>query len=191
MALADPGSLAQRTRMVCHDWCRFSVPVCYDFSCKNLELVGIPDRDWKASSGWFFPAAETPEAEREQIQRAIGWMEVVIGKLTPTHNDRGQNLPAGAVFPGQLDCIDESSNTTAYLKLFESRGLLRWHKVVEKAYRRSMMDQHYAGQVLDVATGERYVVDSWFHDNGYLPYIQLSRTWVKVPLWTSYVDNSD
>ncbi|KAA3634643.1 MAG: hypothetical protein DWQ08_00255, partial [Proteobacteria bacterium] len=101
------------------------IPVCYDFGCKSRQIVSITSEEWREVSGWFKTPADTPEAERQQIKQAVGWMEVVIGKHTPTHRDTGLDLDYGGEFPGQLDCIDESLNTTTYLRLFEHYGLLR------------------------------------------------------------------
>ena len=149
-----------------------AIPVCYDFGCKNRATVNLPPGEWKSVADWFVPAAATPAGERAQIKNAIGWMEVVIGRHTPTHKDLAFDLPANddddGIFPGQLDCIDEAVNTTSYLKLFEMHGLLKHHVVLEAAYRRSLFDQHWAGQVREKQTGKRFVVDSWFQPNGYL-----------------------
>jgi hypothetical protein len=168
-----------------------AIPVCYNFGCKVREIVAITDEEWEEVSGWFRTPAPNPEEEREQIKRAIGWMEVVIGKHTPTHRDKGLDLEYGAEFPGQMDCIDESLNTTTYLTLFENHGLLRHHRVLDRAYRRAIFDQHWAGQIEEIASGKRFAVDSWFHDNGILPYVQEMSEWEDIPFFfSSYVDNS-
>ena len=140
---------------------------------------------------WFAVPAENAEQEREQIRRAIGWMEVVIGRHTPTHIDLefDKALDIDNRETGQLDCIDESVNTTTYLRLFESSGFLHHHVVIEEAYRRSLFDQHWAGQVREVKSGTRYIVDSWFQPNGYLPVIQESEDWEDITLLSAVVDN--
>ena len=166
-----------------------SVPVCYNFGCKVKATIAITEEEWPSIAGWFTSQATTAAEERQQIRQALGWMEVVVGKHTPTHRDKGLNLPEGAQFPGQLDCIDESMNTTTYLRLFEKEGLLTHHKVLDRAYRRALFNQHWAGQVEELKTGKRYVFDSWFQDNGFLPYLQLSSEWEDIRfLYSSYVD---
>lgn len=168
-----------------------NIPVCYDFGCKTLQVVAITPAEWQEVSGWFQPPAATAAEERQQIKQAIGWMEVVIGKHTPTHRDTGLDLEYHGEFPGQLDCIDESLNTTTYLRLFEHYGLLHHHRVLDRAYRRAIFDQHWAGQVEETHTGRRFVVDSWFQDNGILPYVQELHEWQDIPFFfSSYVDNS-
>jgi hypothetical protein len=166
--------------------------VCFNFGCTTSEVVELSVKEWREVADWFATEAPNAAAEREQIRRAIGWMEVVVGKHLPTHRDRALNLETGGRFPGQLDCIDESLNTTTYLMLFESHGLLRWHTVVERAFRRAALDQHWSGQIEELRTGERFVIDTWFQDNGYLPSVQPAAEWKDVPFFfTSLRDNSD
>ncbi|NKB76192.1 MAG: hypothetical protein GKR96_03880 [Gammaproteobacteria bacterium] len=171
-----------------------AIPVCYDFGCKNGAVVNLPLTEWEGVTGWFVPQAETAEQERDQIMRAIGWMEVLIGRHTPTHKDLAFDLPAqddvSHLFPGQQDCIDEAVNTTTYLRLFEQSGLLTHHTVIGQAYRKAILDQHWAGQVKELITGKRWVVDSWFQPNGYLPVIQASEEWEDISLFTAVVDDS-
>ena len=155
-----------------------NVPICYGFSCQTRVVISVTPAEWQSVVGLFSPAAPTPADERQQIREAIGWMEVIVGNHTPTHLDRGLNLekePPEKL--GQMDCIDESINTTTYLTLFEQQGHLRWHRVIEPAYRRSMFDAHWAGQIEEVETETAFVVDSWFRDNGMLPYIKESSVW--------------
>ena len=171
-----------------------AIPVCYDFGCKTRDVISLPLTEWEGVAGWFIPEAKTAQEEREQIKSAIGWMEVLVGRHTPTHRDLAFDLPAqddvSHLFPGQQDCIDEAVNTTTYLRLLEQTGLLEHHTVIEQAYRKAILDQHWAGQLRELATGKRWVVDSWFQPNGYLPVIQASEEWEDISLLTAVVDDS-
>ena len=172
-----------------------AIPVCFDFGCKNSAVVNLPITEWAGVTGWFDPVAESPEQEREQIKNAIGWMEVLIGRHTPTHRDIAFDLPGGEddvsyLFPGQQDCIDEAVNTTTYLRLLEISGYFKHHIVIEQAYRRAIFDQHWAGQIRETVTGDRYVVDSWFQPNGYLPVIQASEDWESITMISAVIDDS-
>lgn len=113
------------------------------------------------------------------IRQAIAILESIAGAHTPTHLDRGRN-PIVDDWPGQMDCIDESMNTRRYLDLLQERGLLHWHRAVERAYRAPyIFDQHWAGQIIERETLDRYVVDSWHLDNGHPPYIQALNDWLR------------
>jgi hypothetical protein len=168
------------------------IPVCMNFSCREMQFIAISPEEWSSIANWLRPEAPDAMTERLNIKNAIGWMEVIVGRYTPTHRDLGGDLGnPDAQFPGQLDCIDESFNTTAYLQLFQNNDLLKFHKVVDRAYRRAIIDQHWAGQIETLDGGERWVVDSWFQRNGYLPYIQRSEQWKDINIfYTANLDSS-
>ncbi len=168
-----------------------NIPVCMNFSCRKKQTISLSLEEWDSIANWMKPAASDAQSERLNIKNAIGWMEVIVGRHTPTYRDLGGDLGnPEAQFPGQLDCIDESINTTTYLELFEQNGLLKYHKVVERAYRRAILDQHWAGQLETIDSGERWVVDSWFQHNGYLPYLQTSEKWKNINIFTANLDSS-
>ncbi|MCY4050310.1 MAG: hypothetical protein OXE41_08215 [Gammaproteobacteria bacterium] len=171
-----------------------AITVCYNFGCKTRSTVNLSEQEWLEVANWFNPPAKTPKEELRQIKHAIGWMEVLIGRYTPTHKDLAFSLPRVEnyrdLFPGQQDCIDESTNTTTYLLLFEKQGLLQHFEVIERAYRQAIFDQHWAAQVREKSTGSRFVVDSWFQPNGYLPVIQASEEWEDIPFMSAVIDSS-
>ena len=170
-----------------------AIPVCFDFGCASKATVKLPISEWDSVAGWFREPAATPKEEREQIRKAIGWLEVLIGRYTPTHRDlefdKVENIDNRET--GQLDCIDESVNTTTYMRLFEGNGFLKHHVVIEEAYRKAIFDQHWAGQIREIKTGKRFVVDSWFQPNGHLPIVQPSAEWEDINLLSAVIDNSD
>jgi hypothetical protein len=69
-----------------------------------------------------------------------------------------------------MDCIDHSQSTTRLLKLLEARGSLRWHRVLPPEVRsRMFLTVHWSAVIEEKnKDGEaaRFVVDSWFVDNG-------------------------
>lgn len=168
-----------------------AIPVCYHFDCNTRQVVGINAEEWTQVAGWFAEPALDAAAEREQIRKAVGWLEFVIGRYTPIHRDLGQDR-LGDSHLGQMDCVDEEKNVTTFLHLFQNQGLIKFHRVVEPAYRRTAWDQHWAGQIEEVQGGQRWVVDSWFQDYGNNPYVQKAEQWSDIPFFfsSSYIDNS-
>jgi len=182
--------------------------ICHGFGCRYKETISITEKEWSQIKGFFRKAAETPAAEREQIRRAAGWFEVIAGRHSPIHRDKGKNDYPNqfetvrlnkdetrdlGTLVGQMDCIDESLNMTTYLKAMERAGLFRHHRVVERALRQSAVDQHYAGQIEEVDSGQRWVVDSWFYDYGSLPYVEEAKEWHDIPFLfsTSFPEEAD
>ena len=166
--------------------------VCYNYGCKHLEWVSLTSAEWNEVLAVFATAADSAQQERQQIRQAIALMEQFVGRHTPTYRDRGRNPPTDD-WPGQMDCIDESVNTTSYLQLFETYGGLRWHRVSGRVARAPyFFDLHWAGQLVERATQQHYAVDSWFLDNGGLPYIQPLEKWqAKQPFNQAAIDVLD
>lgn len=158
-----------------------TVEVCYDFGCKSRQEVSLQTGEWASVRALF--NASNADMEREQIKLAVARMETLVGQYTPTYLDIGGNLPlpnGDDQFkkpPGQLDCIDESINTKGYLELFEKSGLLKFHTVTKRVYRRSFLTQHWAVQLQEINTDRLFVVDSWFENNGEPPVVVSSETW--------------
>ena len=153
------------------------VTICYNYDCNRTAHVRPGVDEWSTIVNQFKPAARSAVEERGMIRRAVAVLEHIAGTQTPTYRDRGRN-PIVDDWPGQMDCIDESTNTKRYLDLLQERGLLRWHRVAERVYRAPhLFDQHWAGQIIELETLDRYVVDSWFLDNGNMPYIQAASAW--------------
>ncbi len=63
-----------------------------------------------------------------------------------------------------MNCIDESTNTTTYLRLFVQGGLMRWHTVEDRATRGWFLFglPHTTAVMRERASKLRYAVDSWF-----------------------------
>ncbi len=110
------------------------IPVCSGYGCRIIDTVSLSDVEWRSVRAVFVPRAETPADERRRIARAIAQLEKIIGPKTGTEHDKGGTFP-GLFEAGQMDCIDESINTTVYLRLLAANDLLRWHGVGPDATR--------------------------------------------------------
>ena len=155
---------------------RFSV--CFDHSCHTVVTRAFTAGEWQQITGPLQTPAPAAAAERTAIAGTIALMEQDVGEKTGTAGDRGGNL-AGFGQQGQMDCIDESTNTTTYLKLLQQDGLLRFHKVMDRATRFGLFAgmPHTTAVIRDITSGQDYAVDSWFFDNGEPPVIMLLEQW--------------
>lgn len=180
------------------------VSICHGYGCAVESPVrygagGLDDLRARLS------VAADAEAERAVLAGVVGAMYRVAGEQSLVAADRGGNL-ADEEADGRMDCIDHSTSTTRLLRLLESRGALRFHRVSEPARRVRVLFQHYSAVIEEVGVpppavppevpdylpvmlaqcdcaeafediqpppapapavpGARYVVDSWFVDNG-------------------------
>jgi hypothetical protein len=100
------------------------IVIYYNYSCSRSAPVRSAIEDWKMVTDQSRPVARSPIEERQMIRRAIGLLEQIAGEQTPTWRDRSRN-PIVDEWKGQMDCIDESTNTARYLELLQGRGLAR------------------------------------------------------------------
>ena len=150
--------------------------VCHGRDCRIRTQVSLTKTEW-ARVRRLFPA-KSAQHERSQIARAIGYLERVTGKKAGTGHDKGGTFE-DAFTKGQMDCEDETMNTGNYLSMMERQKLLRYHSVAGRAHRGYFLNgwPHRAVRIAEKKTGNMYVVDSWFHDNGVSPEIVTYKLW--------------
>jgi hypothetical protein len=155
---------------------------CDGGTCAEVQTVGFTPDEWQQVRDLFDPPPATAEQEREVLRDAIGLMERIVGPKTGTDDDRGGTF-GNSEYPGQLDCNDEATNSTTYMRLMAVDGLLRFHRIEDTKTRGGVLifGRHSAAAISEIATGKFYAVDSWFYDNGYpaeiLPLEQWRSGW--------------
>lgn len=141
------------------------VGICYNYHCAVTAAVEL-DTDVLSAARRLLLRATDAEGERGAISLIIGLFEIAAGQQTPTWADKGGNVDDDGV-DGRMDCIDESANATAYLRLLEGKGWLKRHRVLERVRRAPfLVNDHWAARIAENETGREFAVDSWFFDNG-------------------------
>ncbi len=148
------------------------LPICYGYSC-------VAQVDVRYSSGQLgdlrrqlFSAVDAAD-ERKMLAEVIGGLYRWAGQQSDIHNDKGGNYADGHA-PGKMDCIDHSTSSTRLLGMLERLGYLRWHRVLvpEPRYLLGIIATHWSAvieeKLQNTTDGEaaRFVVDSWFVNNG-------------------------
>ncbi|MCB1593155.1 MAG: hypothetical protein KDI90_11965 [Alphaproteobacteria bacterium] len=152
---------------------------CSQYGCKRLTPLSISNDEWADISNVYGPLAQNAQQEREKISRTIARFEQIIGARTGTDIDIAGTFRK--IGKGQLDCVDESTNTTSYLMLLEQNGFLRFHRVGAPDTRFPIVHSgrwpHQTAVIIEKENGKRYVVDSWFYDNGHPAVVLPIKTW--------------
>jgi hypothetical protein len=154
--------------------------VCYGHTCQHRAELALTDNQWEQVRVLFFPPARSAEEEHEQIRTAIALLETMIGEMTGTSNDKAENF-TGLGEEGQMDCVDEATNTSSYLTMMQADNLLKWHTVDYRISRGigSFQVPHFTAVVREKQGGKYFAVDSWFLDNGEPPFIVPLVVWKK------------
>ena len=154
------------------------VTICYNYDCAAKADVKISDKQLLQIKQLFIQLPDS-QAERTAISQAIGLFETFSGEQTPTSQDKGGNVNDDGV-NGRMDCIDHSTNTTAYLRLLEKRGLLKFHRVLAPVKRAPLLlNPHWGALIEEIDNMHDFVVDSWFFDNGHPAMIFELDDWLK------------
>jgi len=155
-----------------------SFDVCHGSGCAVRTPTSLTPEEWSRIATLFGTGAPTAAEERARIAGAVGLFETIVGPRTGTSADQGRNR-RDTDQSRQLDCIDESVNTTTYLRLIDQAGLLRWHEVGLPAHREAeFLDFHNSAVIVDRIDGSRWAVDSWFARNGVPPFIVPLEDWI-------------
>ena len=155
--------------------------LCHGYSCTQKSDAGFSTAEWNNVLAIFRSnPAKDSAAERTKIAKAIALMERYAGAKTGTDDDdpeatgrKRNNL--------QLDCIDETINTTHYIGFLQQAGVLKFHEVAEPTHRGYLIDgkwPHNTAVMRDVFSGELFVVDSFYRKNGEEPHIMPRDTWL-------------
>lgn len=154
-------------------------PHCQGYGCPVVMNVELNKKDWADITKTYGKPAKNAEAERIKISRTIGAFERIVGPLTGTKDDKaGTFIQTGK---GQLDCVDESTNTTIYMMMLEQKGLLKFHTIEQPQVRYPIVSgrgwMHQTAVIREKDTGTEYAVDSWFEDNGKAAWIVPMENW--------------
>ena len=161
--------------------------VCHGYGCSQKTYAAFTDRQWKSVKKIFKKKSETAEGEREKIAKAIALMETYMGEALGTKED----LPKAPIIRAskkELDCIDETVNTTKYLSFLQAEKLLKWHKVGRPVYKGFFINgvyPHNSASIVEKENGQIYVVDSYIFKNGDKPVIRTFENWLSYTTFES------
>ncbi|MCF3936635.1 hypothetical protein L1787_24900 [Acuticoccus sp. M5D2P5] len=127
----------------------------------------------------IFGRPKSASDERAAIANYIAWAEKRVAPEVGSENDVGGLDIVNAGQRGQMDCIDEATNTTSYLIIAKNNGFLRFHTLGSPVARGFFLDGRYphATAVVVDKTGTPWAIDSWPHPNGAKPDVMPLTTW--------------
>jgi len=171
LPLSAQASIADITRIYKQTPKLDAFEICTGGGCAEIKQVALTNDEWKVVTAIFEDqnpnnASDAP-LERKHIAEAIGALERVVGAKTGTSTDRAGTFD-NSRYPGQLDCNDEAINSTTYMRLMYQHGLIKLHAIESMGTRSYFLFgwPHSTAVIHELASGERYAVDSWFYDNG-------------------------
>jgi hypothetical protein len=130
---------------------------------------------------------DSPFEERRAIAYAIALIERKVGDRLGIKDRAGMEF-GGSGDPTQEDCVDEATNTTSFLLILQSHGLLKHHTVGTPFSKGDLLKAtlqgdpvkywpHWTAVIIENKTGQKYAVDSWIYANGENPAVVEVEKW--------------
>ena len=107
------------------------VTICHAYTCKQQTPYTFRPADIAEISAIMTKVKrnDSPFEERRAVAYAIAKMETDVGKKLGIKDIAGMQFTASGN-PSQMDCVDEgATNTTSYLLVLKSNGLIKQHTV--------------------------------------------------------------
>ena len=146
----------------------YDFKLCHGFGCTSRTQVKMDKKSWQKALKPLRVKSKTAEQERRNITKSIALIEREIQKNTGMNIDLGQ-ARTFEKDQHQMDCLDETINTSRYLDFIHQEGLLHHHDVAEPIHRGYFVDgmwPHNSAAVQERMTGQIYAIDSYYSDNG-------------------------
>ncbi|WP_378952289.1 hypothetical protein [Mesorhizobium sp. ANAO-SY3R2] len=148
------------------------IQICHGYGCAFRSTLVLGPGDAQRFASLLAAGRASPKAERAAISRAVSYFEGRAQQVTGVRDQPKSEFGASKI-KGQMDCVDESTNTDALLRYLQGRGLFRYHKVEARTSRGFLLDGRYPHwtAVIRAPDGVRWVVDSWYAPMGGAPDI--------------------
>jgi hypothetical protein len=153
---------------------------CHGYGCMRRMAISV-------DGAWLSRARETlrgsqgsPDAERRALGEVIRSYTAYIATSLGGKPDAPGSPPQMSGVYGQMDCLDETANTTSVLLVLQEQGLLAHHAVQYPESRGFFLDgryPHFTAVITEKRTGTAWAVDPWKKAPGQRPDILPLTRW--------------
>ncbi len=156
------------------------IRICFNSSCARTETLTFStnEMEWIAEQVKVCPA-DNLHNRLQRLRIAVWQMEVLSQRHQPLlGNDLAVNDQEFGV-EGRTDCVDNATNTSTFLHLLSDLGVLPGWSISTPSIRKpfDFNNVHWTAVVTEIASGEKWVVDSWFRRHGHLPFVLPLDNW--------------
>jgi hypothetical protein len=154
------------------------IVVCHGYDCNYKTKMPVSGADASRYAAIMARGRASPEAERRAVAEAVIYFEQRSAAFLGRRDTPMSQFANGRV-KGEMDCIDEGTNSQSLLRYLDARGLLRHHTAGPTVSRGFILDGQFphVGAVLQEEGGAKWVVDSWPVEVGAAPAIMPIERW--------------
>ena len=157
---------------------------CYGYGCRTRVTFPITTEMNARFASIMADGTASPEAERAAIRKAVAYYEDLSMARIGARDDPKSPI-ANSGKKGQMDCIDESTNTKHVLLYLQARQMLGYHRVEPNTSRGLLVDGRYPHwtAVIKDSNGKKWAVDSWYEAGGGMPDVDPLEYWRTRGVW--------
>lgn len=155
------------------------VVACHGYGCSRRLSVML-DTSIIPRAAVLLKASKSAAAERQAVGEIVRAYTAQLARELGGRPDIPGSPPQMSGQHGQMDCIDETANTTSLLVELESRGLLAHHRVERPQSRGLFFDgryPHVTAVIAETKSGVEWAVDPWRQAPGQKPDILPLSQW--------------
>ncbi|KFG67473.1 hypothetical protein JH26_22835 [Microvirga sp. BSC39] len=147
---------------------------CHGYGCTRRLALSVDGGLLSRASGMLRSAQGSPTAERQALAEVIrSYTAYLAASLGGKPDVPGSPAQMSGVH-GQMDCLDETANTTSLLLVLQEHGLLAHHVVEHPESRGFFLDgryPHFTAVITEKRSGAGWAVDPWKKAPGQRPEI--------------------
>lgn len=156
------------------------IVACHGYGCVRRTVLSLEGSLLHRASALLKAARGSPQAERQALGHVVQMYKANLAATFGGRPDTPRSPPSLSGVHGQMDCLDETANTTSLLLVLEQHGLLSHHRVERPQSRGFFLDgryPHFSAIVTEKRTGQEWAVDPWAKSPGQAPEILPLAEW--------------
>jgi hypothetical protein len=150
------------------------IVACHGYGCARRQVISVDGAWLNRASAFLKTGRISPAAERKAIAQVVSIYTAYLAASIGGRPDIPGSPAQMSGVHGQMDCLDETANTTSLLLVLQERGLLTYHRVEPPESRGFFLDgryPHFSAVIVENGSGQEWAVDPWRKAPGQKPEI--------------------
>lgn len=147
---------------------------CHGYGCSRRNVISVDGALLSRANALLKAGRASPAAERQALAQVISTYTAYLATSIGGRPDIPGSPVQMSGVPGQMDCLDETANTTSLLLVLQEQGLLTYHEVESPISRGFFLDgryPHFTAIISEKMSGQEWAVDPWRRAPGQKPEI--------------------
>jgi hypothetical protein len=140
------------------------IVACHGYGCTRRDVLSMDPSLLSRAAQILKAGRASPEAERKAIREIVRTYTAYLSRALGGTPDTPGSPPQMSGKHGQMDCVDETANTTSLLLVLQDMALFAHHRVERPQSRGLFIDgryPHVTAVIAEKRTGREFAVDPW------------------------------